>query len=69
MAVFKYAALNSSGQEIKDEIEAPSNEEAVTKIRGLGYFPTRVVEKVDKKRSAARRAAGSKRRKAAGLPS
>jgi type IV pilus assembly protein PilC len=67
MAVFKYEALNSSGQEIKDEVEAPSKEEAVSKVRGLGYFPTKVVEKVDKKKVAARKAArGGKQRKAAG---
>jgi type IV pilus assembly protein PilC len=67
MAVFKYEALNSSGQEIKDEVDAPSKEEAVSKVRGLGYFPTKVVEKVDKKRAAARReAASGKKRKAAG---
>lgn len=67
MATFKYEALNASGQEIKDEVEAPSKEEAVSKVRGLGYFPTKVVEKVDKKRLAAKKAAGgASRRKAAG---
>ena len=66
MPVFKYEALNSSGQEIKDEIEAPSKEEAVSRVRGLGYFPTKVVEKVDKKKIAAKKAGGPKQRKAAG---
>ncbi len=67
MAVFKYEALNSSGQEVKDEVEAPSKEEAVSKVRGLGYFPTKVVEKVDRKQAAARKqAASGKQRKAAG---
>jgi type IV pilus assembly protein PilC len=66
MAVFKYEALNASGQEIKDEIEAPSKEEAVSKVRGLGYFPTKVVEKADKKKIAAKKGGGPKQRKAAG---
>ncbi len=67
MAVFKYEALNAQGQEIKDEIEAPSKEEAVSRVRGLGYFPTKVVEKVDRKRVAAKKGgAGPKQRKAAG---
>ncbi len=67
MAVFKYEALNASGQEIKDEIEAPSKEEAVSKVRGLGYFPTKVVEKADRKKIAAKKGAGGpKQRKAAG---
>ena len=56
MPVFKYEALNSSGQEIKDEIEAPSKEEAVSRVRGLGYFPTKVVEKADRRQTAATRA-------------
>ncbi len=67
MAVFTYQALNSSGQEVKDEVEAPTKEEAVAKVRSLGYFPTKVVEKAGKKRLGARKAAGGpKKRKAAG---
>ncbi|MEW6197372.1 MAG: type II secretion system F family protein [Planctomycetota bacterium] len=66
MATFKYEALNSAGQEIKDEIEAPNKEEAVSRVRALGYFPTKVVEKADRKKVAAKKGAGPKQRKAAG---
>ncbi len=67
MAVFQYEALNSAGQEVKAEIEAPTREEAVARIRGLGYFPTKVVEKAGKKRVAVQKpGAGPARRKAAG---
>ncbi len=67
MAQFQYEALNSSGQEVKDMVEAPSKEEAVAKVRGLGYFPTKIVEKTDKKKtSAAKATAGPSRKKAAG---
>ena len=66
MALFSYQALNSSGQEVKDEVEAPTKEEAVAKVRSLGYFPTKVVEKAGKKRLAARRGGDGKKRKAAG---
>jgi len=66
MAVFTYEALNSSGQEVKDEIEAPNKEEAVAKVRGLGYFPTKITEKVDRKKVAARKAAAGGKKKAAG---
>jgi len=65
MAVFLYEALNSSGQEVKDEIEAPSKEEAVAKVKSLGYFPTRVAEKSGKKK-VTKAAAGGQKRKAAG---
>lgn len=66
MAVFVYEALNASGQEVKDEIEAPTKEEAVAKVRSLGYFPTKVNEKAGKRRLAGATEAGGKRRKAAG---
>lgn len=49
MPLYAYEAMNSSGQEVKDEIEAASNEEAISKIRGKGYFPTKVREKAAKK--------------------
>ena len=65
MAIFVYEALNSSGQEVKDELEAPNKEEAVAKVRSLGYFPTKVVEKGGKKKLGAK-AGGGPRKKAAG---
>src|SRR3954471_20451402 len=50
MATFAYEAMNSSGQEVKDEIDASSSEEAIAKIRGKGFFPTKVREKAGKKK-------------------
>jgi type IV pilus assembly protein PilC len=52
MPTFAYEAMNSSGQEVKDEIEAASSEEAIAKIRGKGFFPTKVREKAGKKKVA-----------------
>src|SRR5450755_3931085 len=49
MPTYSYEAMNSSGQEVKDEIEANTSEEAIAKIRGKGYFPTKVREKAAKK--------------------
>jgi len=45
MPTFAYEAMNPAGQEVKDEVEALSNEDALAKIRNLGYFPTRIREK------------------------
>lgn len=45
MPTYQYEAMNSSGQPVKDEIDATSSEEAVTRIRALGYFPTKLKEK------------------------
>lgn len=67
MPVFVYEALNETGQEVRGEVEAPSKEEAVAKVRGLRYFPTKVNEKVDKKKLALQKeAAATGKRKAAG---
>ncbi|MEK7730348.1 MAG: type II secretion system F family protein, partial [Planctomycetota bacterium] len=45
MPTFAYEAMNPAGQVVKDELEALSNEDALAKIRNLGYFPTRIREK------------------------
>src|SRR5215469_5141502 len=58
MATFAYEAMNSSGQEVKDEIDAETSEEAIAKIRGKGYFPTKVREKAAKKAKKDKKAAG-----------
>src|SRR3954451_10144562 len=49
MPVFAYEAMNSSGQEVKDEIDAASSDEAIAKIRNKGFFPTKIKEKAVKK--------------------
>jgi type IV pilus assembly protein PilC len=49
MPTFAFEAMNSSGQEVKDEIEANDSSEAIAKIRNKGYFPTKVKEKAAKK--------------------
>jgi len=54
MPTFQYSALDSQGVEIKDEIDALSEKEAISKIRNLGYFPTKV-----RARGAAKKAAGA----------
>lgn len=45
MPKFKYEAMDAQGQEVKAEIDALSSEEAISKIRNLGYFPTKINEK------------------------
>jgi type IV pilus assembly protein PilC len=57
MATFSYVAMNTSGQEVKDEIEAASSEEAIARIRSKGFFPTKVREKAAKKKTAKKGAA------------
>jgi type IV pilus assembly protein PilC len=66
MAVFQYAALDAQGVEIKDEIEALSQKEAIAKIRNLGYFPTKVNAKSASKKAGARAGAAPRKRRGAG---
>lgn len=65
MPTFKYEALDSQGVTIKDEVEALSQKEAVSKIRNMGYFPTKVAGAGAVRRTAAAAAARPKRRRGA----
>lgn len=66
MPVFQYTALDPQGVEVKDEIEALSEKEAISKIRNMGYFPTKVRSRTAVKAAAAKAAAKPKRRAGAG---
>jgi type IV pilus assembly protein PilC len=44
MPTFKYEAMDTSGGEVKDSIEATNEEEAQQKIRQMGYFVTKITE-------------------------
>jgi len=52
MATFQYEAMNQTGQEVKDSIEAESTEEALAKIRSLGYYPTKLRQKGGRRAAA-----------------
>ena len=59
MPIFQFEAMDRTGQEIKDVIEAPSEEEAQTTIRQMGYFVT----KISLKKGVAQKAVGAKRKR------
>ncbi len=59
MPWYKFEAMDRTGQEIKDEIEAPSEEEAQTTIRQMGYFVT----KISLKKAAAAKKTGAKKKR------
>jgi type IV pilus assembly protein PilC len=65
MPVFQYVALDSQGVEIKDEVEALSEKEAISKIRNMGYFPTKVRSKAATRGVGAKAGAKPKRRRGA----
>ena len=64
MATYSYEAMNREGQAVKAEVEALSSEDALSKIRNLGLFPTRIREKGGKKTAAA---TGKKRKGGGGI--
>ncbi|MEZ6062460.1 MAG: type II secretion system F family protein [Planctomycetaceae bacterium] len=50
MPVFQYEAMDSTGLEVKDSIEAPSEAEAQTMIREKGFYVTKIREKERRKK-------------------
>ncbi|MEX0717566.1 MAG: type II secretion system F family protein [Planctomycetaceae bacterium] len=66
MPVFQYEAMDNTGLEIKETIEATSENEAQQKIREKGFFVTKIHEKGRKKgakpAAAKRKAAAGKKR-------
>lgn len=59
MPTFQFEAMDATGQEIKDVIEAANEEEAQTTIRNMGYFVT----KIQMKKGAAKTAPGQKKKR------
>ena len=52
MPTFQFEAMDATGQEIKDVIEAATEEEAQTTIRQMGYFVTKISVKKGHRRPA-----------------
>src|SRR5437879_6368066 len=44
MPTYKYEAMDTTGAEVKDTVDAGNEEEAQQKIRQMGYFVTRLTE-------------------------
>ncbi|HDY65300.1 MAG TPA: type II secretion system F family protein [Phycisphaerae bacterium] len=66
MATFQYEAMNSVGQAVKGAVDAASSEEAISKIRAMGNFPTKIRERAGKSHKGAKPAAGAPAATAAG---
>ncbi len=60
MPTFQFEAMDATGQEIKDVIDAASEDEAQTTIRQMGYFVTKI--SVKKGAGAAAESAAKKKR-------
>src|SRR5258707_13626527 len=59
MPTYQFEAMDHSGAEIKDVIDAPSEEEAQATIRQMGYFVTKIAVKKAKKAAGDKKKGGS----------
>ena len=72
MPKFSYVAMDSKGKEQKGVLEVGTQNEAISRVKEMGLFPTKIVEvdkpkeKGDKKAGAAPAKAGAKKKKGAG---
>ena len=60
MPTYQFEAMDATGAEIKDVIDAPSEEEAQATIRQMGYFVTKIAVK---KGTAAKTSGGGKKKR------
>ena len=69
MPKFNYVAMDSRGKETKGSLDVANQNEAISRLKEMGYFPTKVAEaagdkaKGGKKKSAKKKKKGKKQRK------
>src|SRR6478672_3605199 len=62
MPMFKFEAMDTTGSEVKDTVEAPSEEEAQQKIKQMGYFVTKITEVAAKQKKGKGKGKGRKKK-------
>jgi len=60
MPTYQYEAMDATGQEVRDLIEAPNEEEAQATIRQMGYFVTKLSVKKARKTTAEKKSGKNK---------
>ena len=60
MPVYQFEAMDATGQEIKDVVEAPNQDEAQATIRQMGYFVTKISAKKSRKTTAEKKSSKNK---------
>jgi type IV pilus assembly protein PilC len=66
MPTYKFEAMDTTGSEVKDSIDAVNEEEAQQKIKQMGYFVTKLTASTTAKKGGKKKA-GAKRKKKAGF--
>jgi len=60
MPKYSYVAMDSRGKETKGTLEVASQNEAITRVKEMGFFPTKIVEvEKEKKQKGEKKAAAS----------
>src|SRR5437764_173188 len=67
MPTFKFEAMDTTGAEVKDSIDALNEEEAQQKIKQMGYFVTKLTASTVAKKKGGKKKGGAKRRKKGGF--
>ncbi len=62
MPTFKFEALDTSGQEVKDSVDAGNEEEASQKIKAMGYFVTKLTAAQVKGKKGQKKKTGKSRK-------
>ena len=62
MPTYKYEALDTSGAEVKDSIEATNEEEASQKIKAMGYFVTKLTATAGSTKAKKKKKTGKSRK-------
>ncbi len=60
MPTYRFEAMDATGQEIKDVVEAPNQDEAQATIRQMGYFVTKIAVQKTRKAPAEKKEAKNK---------
>src|SRR4051812_45111596 len=66
MPRYSYVAMDTKGKETKGTLEVASQNEAIVRIKEMGYFPTKVVEEKSTKPAAKGAPAGKGKAKGKG---
>ena len=62
MPTYKFEALNTSGQEVKESVEAANEDEASQKIKAMGYFVTKLTAVANKSGKGKKKKGGKSRK-------
>src|SRR6266849_1550207 len=62
MPTYKFEAMDTAGGEVKDAVDAPSEEEAQQKIKQMGYFVTKITEVAGAKKGKGKKGRGRKKK-------